>query len=466
MSEVQRIKYYTLRNIDTLPQYGLLSDDLQFALQVVGRVLPFRVNSYVTNQLIDWSAAPDDPIFNLTFMQRGMLREDHFERMASLVKAGASDDEIEVAANEIRLDLNPHPAGQKTANVPRLQGSLVDGIQHKYRETCLVFPRQGQTCHSYCTFCFRWPQFVGMDGQKFATDESKRFQSYLKAHREITDVLFTGGDPMVMNTRNLRTYIEPLLGAGFEHIQSIRIGTKSVAYWPYRYTTDKDADDVLRLFEEITASRKHLAIMAHYNHWRELSTDAARLAISRIRATGAQIRTQSPLVRNVNDDPDVWVRMWKEQVKLGCVPYYMFVERDTGAKPFFSIPLVRSWQIFQSAYQRVSGLARTVRGPSMSAHPGKVVVDGTTTIGGEKVFVLRFLQARVPDHVKRPFFAKFDPEATWLTQLRPAFGERDFFFERPLAEVEMQSTGDGASPMRGVDPRRLEHPHMTPHEEN
>jgi hypothetical protein len=206
--------------------------------------------------------------------------------------------------------------------------------------------------------------------------------------------------------------------------------------------------------------------MAHYNHWRELSTDAAQLAISRVRATGAQIRTQSPLVRNVNDDPDVWVRMWKEQVKLGCIPYYMFVERDTGAKPFFSIPLVQSWRIFQSAYQRVSGLARTVRGPSMSAHPGKVVIDGTTTIGGEKVFVLRFLQARVPDHVKRPFFAKFDPEATWLSQLKPAFGEPEFFFERPLADVEHESTGDGAPALLGLDPRRLEKPRMIPHEEN
>src|SRR5690606_4307245 len=130
MSEVQRIKYYTLRNIESLPQHDLLSDDQQFALQVVGRVLPFRVNSYVANQLIDWSAVPDDPIFNLTFMQQGMLRDDHFERMASLLKADASDQEIEVAANEIRLDLNPHPAGQKTSNVPRLQGSQVDGIQH------------------------------------------------------------------------------------------------------------------------------------------------------------------------------------------------------------------------------------------------------------------------------------------------------------------------------------------------
>lgn len=65
----------------------------------------------------------------------------------------------------------------------------------------------------------------------------------------------------------------------------------------------------------------------------------------------------------------------------------------------------------------------------MSADPGKVEVPGVTDVGGENVFVLRFIQARNPDWVGRPFFARWDPAATWLDQLRPAFGERRFFFE-------------------------------------
>ena len=82
--------------------------------------------------------------------------------------------------------------------------------------------------------------------------------------------------------------------------------------------------------------------------------------------------------------------------------------------------------------EQVSGLARTVRGPSMSATPGKVEVLGVQEVGGEKVFVLRFLQGRDPDWVGRPFFAKFDPHATWLDGLEPAFGEESFFFEEGL----------------------------------
>ena len=93
------------------------------------------------------------------------------------------------------------------------------------------------------------------------------------------------------------------------------------------------------------------------------------------------------------------------------------------------MPLARAWQIYRDAIAQVSGLARTARGPSMSAAAGKVEVQGVTEVAGERVFVLRFLQGRNPDWVQRPFFARFDPEATWLDQLRPAFGEDWFFFE-------------------------------------
>ena len=110
----------------------------------------------------------------------------------------------------------------------------------------------------------------------------------------------------------------------------------------------------------------------------------------------------SPLLRHINDDPALWAEMWDRQVDLGCIPYYMFIARDTGAQHYFSVPLVRAWEIFREAYQRVSGLCRTVRGPSMSANPGKVQVLGASEGKGEKVLVLRFLQGRNPDWVTEP----------------------------------------------------------------
>lgn len=100
------------------------------------------------------------------------------------------------------------------------------GVQHKYAETCLVFPSVGQTCHAFCTYCFRWAQFVGWRDLKFATDRDMTFLRYLREHHEASDVLLTGGDPLVMPTTVLARYIEPLLAPGFEHIRTIRLGTK------------------------------------------------------------------------------------------------------------------------------------------------------------------------------------------------------------------------------------------------
>jgi len=131
--------------------------------------------------------------------------------------------------------------------------------------------------------------------------------------------------------------------------------------------------------------------------------------------------------------------MWRKQVRLGAIPYYMFVERDTGAKQYFEVRLARAVKIFNEAYRQVSGLARTVRGPSMSTTPGKVLVDGVAEIHGEKVFVLKFIQGRDPQWVGRPFFAEFDPEATWLSDLKPALGEDKFFFEEEEESMEAPS---------------------------
>lgn len=419
---------YTARDIDAIPQLRGLPAERLWPLRALSRVLPFRVNGYVLEQLIDWSKLPDDPIFQLTFPQPGMLDSGELAGMIDLVKGGASEAELSARAQTIQRAMNPHPAGQLDLNVPIEGGVEQRGIQHKYRETALFFPARGQTCHAYCTYCFRWAQFVGLEDLKFAARDAEQLVGFLGRHPEVTDVLFTGGDPLVMRTSALRRYVEPLLRADPPGLATLRFGTKSLAYWPYRFLSDPDADDLLRLFEEIQASGRHVAVMAHYSHPRELETPAAVAALERVRATGAVVRCQAPLVRHVNDDPEVWAELWRRQVRHGAVPYYMFIERDTGPKEYFKVPLARALQIYQAAYRRLSGLCRSVRGPSMSATPGKILVDGVADIEGRKHFVLRVLQGRNPEWVGRIFFAEYDQSAAWLTDLRPAFGDKNFFY--------------------------------------
>ncbi len=428
----------TIHTVKDLPQFKALPPELQRDIRVVSTVFPFRTNQYIIDELIDWDAVPNDPIYQLTFPQRGMLADEHYHAIAQLLHSKAPRKEIKATAQRIQMLHNPHPAGQLKYNVPTLDGEPLPGLQHKYHETVLFFPSRGQTCHAYCSYCFRWAQFIGNQDLKFAAKESTHLARYIQRHPEVSDVLFTGGDPCVMSTRAMRAYMEPLLAPGLEHLHTIRIGTKAIAYWPQRFVSDEDAGDLLRLFEEIIASGRHVAIMAHYSHTRELSTPVAQEAIRRLRDIGCEIRMQAPIIRYVNDDADVWADLWRDGVKLGMVPYYMFISRDTGPKNYFEIPLYDSLKIFRDAYSQVSGLSRTVRGPVMSATPGKVMINGVAKVDGQRVFVLTFLQGRNPDWVGHPFFAHFDPEATWLFDLEPAFDADALFFD-PNAEYARAS---------------------------
>ncbi|CAM5648204.1 hypothetical protein SAVIM338S_06452 [Streptomyces avidinii] len=414
----ERFRAYGARHVDDLGRRFAIPGPVVRSIKSLAAVLPFRVNEYVLSRLIDWDDVPDDPVFQMVFPQSGMLPAGDERRLATLVDDPGAKQELRLAVQQIRSRLNPHPSGQKQLNVPTLDGDTVPGLQHKYRETVLYFPGQGQTCHAYCTYCFRWAQFVGDADLRFAAPDPAGLVDYLGRHPEVDDVLVTGGDPMIMSTERLRGHLGPVLSV--PTVRTIRIGTKSVAYWPQRFVTDADADDVLRLFEEVVASGRNLAVMMHFTHPRELESDLARRAVARIRSTGAMAYCQAPLVAHVNDDPGTWSALWRAELAAGAVPYYMFVERDTGPYEYFKVPLARAHDIFRSAYLTLPGLARTVRGPVMSATPGKVVVDGVTESAQGRFFQLRMVQARDPRLVGRPFRAHYSESAAWLDELRPA----------------------------------------------
>lgn len=381
-------------------------------------MLPFRVNEYVLSQLIDWGNVPDDPIFQMVFPQTGMLRIEDELRLAGLVDDPGAKKELRLAVQQIRSGLNPHPSGQKQLNVPTLDGDTVPGLQHKYRETVLYFPGQGQTCHAYCTYCFRWAQFVGDADLRFAAPTPDGLVDYLGRHPEVDDVLVTGGDPVIMSTERLRSHLGPILGV--PGVRTVRIGTKSVAYWPpaVRHRHGR--------------RRRAPALRGCRRTGEEPGADDALHP-----PAGAGVRPrppghrpdpvhrrdghcQAPLVAHVNDDALTWSALWRAELAAGAIPYCMFVERDTGPYEYFKVPLARAHEIFRSAYLTLPGLARTVRGPVMSATPGKVVVDGVTETARGRFFQLRMLQARDPQLVGRPFRAHYSEDAAWLDELEPA----------------------------------------------
>jgi KamA family protein len=413
---MRRFRAHGADDIDWIAERHGIPADLAATARLFSLVLPFKTNDYVLGELIDWSRIPDDPVFQLTFPQPGMLDAGDERALAELVeRRGEGSPEVMALVADIRRRLNPHPAGQLTLNVPRLDDEPVRGVQHKYRSTVLYFPSNGQTCHAHCTYCFRWPQFVGDADLRFASPGPAQLVEYLRAHPDVSDVLLTGGDPAVMATSQLRAHVAPLLEV--DTVRTIRIGTKSLAYWPQRFVTDRDADDLLRLFEEIETSGRTIAVMAHVSHDVELQPEISRQAVERIRSTGAVVFGQAPIIARVNDDARTWEAIWRASFEAGIVPYYMFVARDTGPHEYFKVPLARAVAVFGDAYRELPGLARTVRGPVMSSTAGKIAVDGELELGGRRFFQLRFLQARDRALVGRPFLARWSDSATWIDEL-------------------------------------------------
>ncbi|WP_406060723.1 lysine 2,3-aminomutase [Streptomyces sp. NBC_01077] len=387
---------------------------------VVGRVLPFRVGSHVADELIDWSRAPDDPLYRLAMPHRDLLAPADFTAVEQTLRSG-DRDRLRLVVDGLRERLDPHPAGRDPG-----------GVRHTYPDTLLVLADQGRTaCPSHCASCFRWPRFTGDPARGRADGGPAAMTAYLTGHPEITDVVLGGEDPLAMGAAQLDAYVSPLLDR--PHVRTIRIGTRAVASSPERFLDAADAadtpaaaaaDDLLRLLERIVASGRHLSLLLYVSHPRELDPEPARRAVGRLLATGAVLRTESPVVRHVNDDAGVWARMWREQAGLGLVPYRMLVERGAGARRCFGLPLATVLDVHAEAVRQAPGLAPTAGSPVMSTELGRLAVEGIVQLRYGPAFALRALRPRDPALAGTVAYARFDPAARWWDELVP-YGPRD-----------------------------------------
>lgn len=413
---------YNIKNFRKIEYLKYVDPQFIEETEIVARVLPFKTNNYIVDYLIDWRNYKSDPIYILTFPNKNMLRPEHFEKVRHAVKRKAAEEEITRIVNGIRLDLNPHPANQ-ASNVPELDGRPLNGSQHKYRDIILFFPSEGQSCHAHCTFCFRWPQFVKDLDLQFSMREIDLVIDYIRRNEHINEILFTGGDPLIMSPGTISRYIDKIIDAKIPNLKTIRFGTKSLTFWPFTFLPDfnDEAEDMLAMFRKIADHGYHLAFMAHFNHPNELNNGVVQEAIRNIQVTGAVIRTQAPLLRTINDSGRIWSSLWKKQVSLGLIPYYMFVERQTGPYDYFSLPLSRVYNIYQEAIKTSASFAKTVTAPVMSARMGKVQIMGIIESPGdeEKYFILQYVRHRDFTKTFKPFLMKYDETSTWVDQLQP-----------------------------------------------
>ncbi len=280
-------------------------------------------------------------------------------------------------------------------------------MQHKYADTVLLLCNE--VCGAYCRYCFRKRLFMDDNGE--VTQDVSAGIAYIREHPEVSNVLLTDGDPLIMSARRLREIFAEL--REIEHVRIIRIGSKIPAFDPFRILRDEPLQDALRTY---STPDKCIYLMAHFDHPREL-TPAARAGIAKFIECGVICVNQCPLIRGVNDNADTLAELWRELSYAGCTPYYVFQGRPTAGNDPYEVPMVRGWEIFRDAVTRESGLAGRVRF-AMSHETGKIEVCGVDA----RHIHMRYHRSKYPQNRGLFFTCQRNDDAYWLDQLVPAVG--------------------------------------------
>ena len=280
--------------------------------------------------------------------------------------------------------------------------TVVVGLQHKYPQTGLLLVTD--RCASYCRYCFR-KRIVGHDSDEIAPDFAK-VAEYIARHPEMNNVLLSGGDPMVLNTKQLHAIMDHLLS--IRHLSSIRFGTKSVAFYPPRF-----ADPSLPgLFQRIQEAGKAAIIVGHFDHIGEIS-DEAVANIRKLRAIGVQFLNQAVLLNRINDDADILARTFARCHEIGSRPYYLFQARPVKAASHFQVPFRRAVPIVRGINQRLSGIQKTFK-YIMSHYTGKIEI---LDLGDDGRLYMRYHQCKDAGKIGRIFSRPCPDGACWLDDL-------------------------------------------------
>lgn len=359
-----------VRYITDIDKFTQIPAEERAKLKLVSERYAFRLNDYYA-KLIDW-ADPADPIRQLIV--------PHPAEMQAWGKLDASNE---------------------ASNTP------TRGVQHKYPHTVLLLVNE--VCGAYCRYCFRKRLFLN-DNDEVSTDISEGLE-YIRSHPKVTNVLLTGGDPLVLSTGKLERILEAL--RAIEHVRIIRIGSKMPAFNPFRILEDERLQEVLRRF---STADKRIYLMAHFDHPRELTSEAVA-GLDAFMRCGVVAVNQCPLIRGVNDDAEVLAELFRRLSFIGVPPYYLFQGRPTAGNAPYEVPIVRGYALFEAAKTRVSGLAKRARFV-MSHERGKIEIVG---IDDQRMY-LRFHRAKDPADEGRMMVYLRDETASWLDQLTPVPG--------------------------------------------
>jgi L-lysine 2,3-aminomutase len=409
------------------------------------KVYRFMATKHVLNT-INWSDFEKDSVFQLVFPQPGMIRPD----ITAAYKAAKTEEEKQKIITDYMIETNPHDGKQKL-NKPTFitdDGVLevVEGSQHKYPQCHLIFDVQTQNCFAFCNYCFRHAQVRG-DEDMFVQKDIHQIHEYLKLHKEITDVLITGGDAGYLKADRFKEYITRIIeDPELNHIRTIRLGTRVLTYHPEMILT-RDYEDMLKLFKKLYDNGIQLAFMSHFSTPRELMNPSTIAAIRRLKAHGVNVKSQSPIMNHIslfqkeNGEVDVdrsaqnWIDLGNLFAMVGVGFHSMYCARPTGEHHYFTQPLSQINKVFNKVFRSLASINRPSRYITMTSSAGKISILGTVEVNGEKLFALKFNQGRNMEWLDKVYLAHYDEKENTIANLKP-YGSDKFFFEDELIEIE------------------------------
>lgn len=334
---VAKPKYITrIEQVEQLPK-----EQLERIKPITDKFV-FRANDYYLS-LIDWND-PNDPIRKLVIPNEGELQE--------YGRWDASDEDLNYVA---------------------------PGCQHKYDTTVLLIV--SEVCGAYCRYCFRKRLFRN-DVKEAQVDVTPGIE-YIKKHPEVNNVLLTGGDSLILSTKKIKHIVQEL--RSIPHVKIIRFGSKMPVFNPMRIYED---EELLQVFREYSTPENRIYVMAHVTHPREI-TDEARKAFQALHDAGVIVVNQTPVLKGINDDPDVLAELLDKLSFAGVTPYYFFQNRPVAGNADFVLTLEEAYNVIEQAKAKTSGLGKRVRF-AMSHTSGKIEI---LAVHEGKIY-LKYHQAR------------------------------------------------------------------------
>jgi lysine 2,3-aminomutase len=211
------------------------------------------------------------------------------------------------------------------------------GLIHRYPDRVLLVVTN--KCFANCRFCFRKNNWHSYDGFNL-----KNTIEYLKDHKEVREVLISGGDPLIFEDESLARLIKAI--KSIKHIALIRLATRALSVLPYRITDS---------FLEVIKPYKPIWFSIHINHPNEITKDFIE-ASNKIINSGFPIVSQTVLLRGINNDAQTLKELFCKLVELNIKPYYLFgCDRAVGNERF-RVKLEEALSIIESLRNNISGL--------------------------------------------------------------------------------------------------------------